>query len=98
METLLEFTRRFATAEACLEHLEAVRWKDGAFCPHCGITSTIYHYSDGAATQMRKMQAGIPHHHWDNLLSQPDKETSPVVRGHLPGDRALEGNIQRPVG
>ena len=47
METLLTFTRRFATVEACLEHLEAVRWRDGAFCPHCGNSGTIYHYSDG---------------------------------------------------
>ena len=46
-DTLLEFTRRFATVEACLEHLEHVRWQDGAFCPHCGNAGTIYHYSDG---------------------------------------------------
>ena len=47
MESLLEFTRRFATVEACLQHLEAVRWKRGAFCPHCGSAGTIYYYSDG---------------------------------------------------
>ena len=47
VESLSEFTRRFATVEACLEHLEALRWKDGEFCPHCGKKGTIYHYSDG---------------------------------------------------
>lgn len=47
MESLLEFTRRFAKVEACLKHLEAVRWKNGAFCPHCGSAGKIYHYSDG---------------------------------------------------
>ncbi len=47
MESLLEFTRRFSTVEACLKHLESVRWKRGAFCPHCGSSGTIYHYSDG---------------------------------------------------
>ena len=47
MESLLEFTRRFTTVEACLKHLESVRWQDGAFCPHCGNMGRIYHYSDG---------------------------------------------------
>ena len=45
--TLLEFTQAFTTVEACLEHLEKVRWKEGAFCPHCGSARRIYHYSDG---------------------------------------------------
>ena len=47
VESLSEFTRRFATVEACLEYLEAVRWNDGEFCPHCGKVGTVYHYSDG---------------------------------------------------
>ena len=47
MESLLEFTRRFATVDACIVHLEAIRWKNGAFCPHCGSAGRIYHYSDG---------------------------------------------------
>ena len=47
VDSLSEFTRRFATVEACLEHLEALRWKDGEFCSHCGKSGTIYHYSDG---------------------------------------------------
>ena len=45
--SLLEFTRRFATVEDCLEHLESVRWKDGPFCPHCASSRKIYHYKDG---------------------------------------------------
>lgn len=36
-----QFMRAFALPEACLEHLEAVRWKDGVFCPHCGGTEDI---------------------------------------------------------
>ena len=47
MQSLLEFTRRFATVEDCLEHLEATRWADGAYCPHCASSRKIYHYSDG---------------------------------------------------
>ncbi len=44
---LLEFTRTFGTVEACLERVEAVRWVDGPFCPHCASSRKIYHYSDG---------------------------------------------------
>ena len=47
MKSLLEFTRDFSTVESCLEHLESVRWADGAYCPHCGSAGTIYHYADG---------------------------------------------------
>ena len=47
MDSLIQFTQKFATPEACLEHLEAVRWKDGAYCPLCGNADKIYHYSDG---------------------------------------------------
>lgn len=45
--SLLEFTRRYGTVEACLKHLESIRWHDGAYCPHCGSGEKIYHYSDG---------------------------------------------------
>lgn len=44
---LLQFTREFGTVEACIEKLESVRWKDGAYCPHCASSRKIYHYSDG---------------------------------------------------
>ncbi len=44
---LLQFTSRFATVEDCIEHLERVRWREGAYCPHCASSRKIYHYSDG---------------------------------------------------
>ena len=47
MDSLIQFTQRFATVEACLEHLRKVRWADGPYCPHCGGTERIHHYSDG---------------------------------------------------
>ncbi len=47
MSTVLDFAQRHATVEACLKHLEQVRWADGAYCPHCGGADKIYHYSDG---------------------------------------------------
>jgi transposase-like protein len=33
---LIQVTREFATEEACLEHLEAMRWPEGVRCPTCG--------------------------------------------------------------
>ena len=47
MSSLIEFTRKFATVEACLEHLKKTRWANGEFCPHCASSRKIYHYSDG---------------------------------------------------
>jgi transposase-like protein len=35
----------FPDEQACIDHLTAVRWKDGAYCPYCGGT-TIYHFAD----------------------------------------------------
>lgn len=43
---LIEFTSRFSTVDACLAHLESVRWADGEFCPNCGSSTKIYRYSD----------------------------------------------------
>ena len=36
--SLLEFTRLFATDEACAEYLFKVRWPNGFVCPKCGST------------------------------------------------------------
>lgn len=36
---LLTIFSRFPDQEACIEHLEKVRWGDGASCPHCGSLS-----------------------------------------------------------
>ena len=44
--SLIAFTQRFATPEACIEHLEKIRWKDGEFCPHCGSMRKIYKCKD----------------------------------------------------
>ena len=34
--TIIEFTRRFATEEACAEYLKDLRWPHGFVCPSCG--------------------------------------------------------------
>jgi transposase-like protein len=35
-KNLVEFVRKFATVEACVEYLTAVRWPEGFVCPACG--------------------------------------------------------------
>jgi transposase-like protein len=35
----------FPDEQACVDHLRAIRWRDGEFCPHCG-GNKIYHFSD----------------------------------------------------
>ena len=35
----------FSDEQVCIDHLRAIRWKDGAYCPHCG-SAKVYHFSD----------------------------------------------------
>ena len=44
-DSLYEMMQVFADEQACIDHLRAMRWKNGAFCPHCGSTK-VYHFSD----------------------------------------------------
>lgn len=44
--TLIEMMDAFPNEQAAIDHLQAIRWKDGAYCPHCGSTK-VYHFSDG---------------------------------------------------
>ena len=43
--SLFDLMDAFPDEQACVEHLRAIRWKDGEFCPHCGSTK-IYCFSD----------------------------------------------------
>ena len=36
-KSLPDFQRLFPDDTACAEYLEAMRWKDGLACPHCGV-------------------------------------------------------------
>jgi transposase-like protein len=36
MTSIVEVYRRWPTKEACIEHLEAVRWGESPTCPYCG--------------------------------------------------------------
>jgi transposase-like protein len=35
----------FPDEQSAIDHLTAIRWKNGAHCPHCGSTK-VYHFSD----------------------------------------------------
>lgn len=44
-DSLLSLFEAFPDEQACLDHLRAIRWRDGEFCPLCGGTR-VYHFSD----------------------------------------------------
>lgn len=44
-DSLLQMMEAFPDEQTCVNHLRAIRWASGAYCPHCGGTK-IYHFSD----------------------------------------------------
>lgn len=42
---LVQLMQYFSDESVCLEHLKQMRWKDGAYCPHCGCKK-VYAFSD----------------------------------------------------
>lgn len=44
-ETLIQMMAAFPDEQSAIDHFTAIRWKNGAFCPHCGSTK-VYHFSD----------------------------------------------------
>lgn len=44
-DSLMELMETFADEQTAIDHLTSIRWRDGAFCPHCG-GQRIYHFSD----------------------------------------------------
>lgn len=44
-DSLMQLMDAFPDEQTCIDHLRAIRWAHGAYCPHCGGT-TIYHFSD----------------------------------------------------
>jgi transposase-like protein len=43
--SMIQMMEVFADEETCINHLRSIRWKNGAFCPHCNSTR-IYNFSD----------------------------------------------------
>lgn len=44
-ETLLQMMQALPDEQPAIDHFRAIRWRHGAFCPHCGSTK-VYHFSD----------------------------------------------------
>lgn len=44
--SLIEMMEKIPDEQAAIDHITAIRWKNGAFCPHCKSTR-VYHFSDG---------------------------------------------------
>jgi len=44
-DTLMEIMEAFPDDQSAIDHFTAIRWKNGAFCPHCKSTK-VYHFSD----------------------------------------------------
>lgn len=45
-DSLFDLMEAFPTEQAAIDHFRAIRWKNGAFCPHCN-SEKIYHFNDG---------------------------------------------------
>lgn len=45
IDSLFDMMAAFPDEQACVDHLRALRWRDGEFCPHCN-GNKIYHFSD----------------------------------------------------
>jgi transposase-like protein len=43
--TLFEMAQVFADEQRCIDHLRAILWADGAYCPYCQ-GKKVYHFSD----------------------------------------------------
>ncbi|NUJ81404.1 IS1595 family transposase [Methylocystis sp. FS] len=44
-DSLYSLFEAFPDEQSCIDHLRAIRWRDGEFCPYCG-GAKIYHFSD----------------------------------------------------
>jgi transposase-like protein len=45
IDSLFDLAVAFPDEQSCIDHLRAIRWRDGEFCPHCQ-GNRIYHFSD----------------------------------------------------
>lgn len=53
---LIEFQQKFATEEACLAYLVSYRWRQGRYCPHCGLYES-YAYRNGVLYKCKGCRA-----------------------------------------
>jgi transposase-like protein len=45
-KSLFDLLRVIPDEQAAIDHFTAIRWRSGAFCPLCGSTRLIHHFSD----------------------------------------------------
>ncbi|MFZ2066535.1 MAG: IS1595 family transposase [Xanthobacteraceae bacterium] len=57
-ESLIDLLKTVPTEQSCLDHVRAIRWRDGEYCPHCGGTR-IYHLKDKKNFQCGKCRAQL---------------------------------------
>jgi transposase-like protein len=46
-KSLIDLFTAFPDEQSCVDHLRAIRWSAGEFCPHGCEETKIYHFSDG---------------------------------------------------
>ena len=63
--TVLEFRKRFATEEACIEYLEQIRWPDEFRCPGFGAADRIRR---NTTYSVYKSEADTPVNKFDGLV------------------------------
>lgn len=44
-DSLFDMMDAFPDEQSCIDHLRSIRWKNGAYCPHCGSLK-VYHFKD----------------------------------------------------
>jgi len=44
-DSLMQMMEAFPDEQTCIDHLRAIRWQHGPYCPLCGSTK-VYHFSD----------------------------------------------------
>lgn len=45
-DNLIQMMAAFPDEQTAIDHFTAIRWKQGAFCPPCGSSRLIHHFSD----------------------------------------------------
>ena len=55
-DSLIDLLKAFPTEQSCLDHVRAIRWREGKDCPYCGGTR-IYHLNDKRDFQCGKCRS-----------------------------------------
>jgi transposase-like protein len=95
---LTQMMETFSDEQVCIDHLTSTRWKDGAYCPHCGSTK-VYHFSDlrthkcGDCRQRFSIKVGtifedtkLPLHKWFRAIWMVTSHTKDIASTQLTKD------------